>query len=90
MKTFTYRVGDTIGLHARPAGELVSYSKRFSSDIKVKKGSKEADAKRLIAVMGLGAKYGDELTFSISGEDEDNAARELENFCNNAFGRYKE
>lgn len=90
MKEFTYRVGDTVGLHARPAGELVSFSKRYSSDIRVKKGTKEADCKRLISVMGLGAKYGDELSFSISGEDEEKAAAELEKFCNDAFGRYRE
>lgn len=81
MKQFTYQIEDPNGMHARPAGALATFAKRFLSDIRVSAGAKEADAKRLLSLMSLGAIHGTELRFSITGEDEDTAARELESFC---------
>lgn len=81
MKEFTYIIEDPNGMHARPAGMLVTFAKRFGSDIRVKAGEKEADGKRLLSLMSLGAVHGTELTFRIFGEDEDSAATALEEFC---------
>lgn len=81
MKEFTYTIVDKDGMHARPAGRLASTAKKFASDISVRANGKTADAKRLIALMMLGAVCGTTLTFSINGEDEERAALELENFC---------
>ena len=81
MKQFTYQIEDPNGMHARPAGALAAFAKRFTSDVRVSAGEKKADAKRLLSLMSLGATHGTELHFSIAGEDEDQAARELENFC---------
>ncbi|MBR3893603.1 MAG: HPr family phosphocarrier protein [Clostridia bacterium] len=78
MKEFTYTIEDPNGLHARPAGMLATFAKRFQSDIRIKVGDKEADAKRLLALMSLGAVHGTNLTVSVSGEDEEVAAQELE------------
>ena len=67
MQSFDYTLGCVGGLHARPAGAIVSAAKRFSSDILIRKlspdGAKEADAKRLISLMSLGARKGDTITF---------------------------
>lgn len=81
MKTFTYTIKDANGMHARPAGKLATYAKQFSSQIRIKTDEKEADAKRLLALMSLGAVCGAVLEFCISGEDEDEACRGLERFC---------
>lgn len=81
MKQFTYRIQDPSGLHARPAGALATFSKQFSADVRVSANGKEADAKRLLALMTLGAVTGTELVFSVTGEDEERAAVELERFC---------
>ena len=81
MKQFTYRIEDPNGMHARPAGALATFAKRFVSDVRVSANGKEADGKRLLALMSLGAIFGTELTFVISGEDEVHAATELEAFC---------
>ena len=78
MKQFFYRIQDPNGLHARPAGQLATFAKRFTSDIRVCANGKEADGKRLLALMSLGATHGTELAFSICGEDEENAATALE------------
>ena len=78
MICFKCTVGDEHGIHARPAGAIVNCAKKFASQITLKKGEREANAKRLISVMGLGAKYGDELTVFVEGEDENNAASEIQ------------
>ena len=85
MKQFSYTVSDPNGLHARPAGKLATFAKQFSSDIKISFGEKEADAKRLIAVMSLGATQNATLTFTVVGEDESQAANALEQFCRNGW-----
>lgn len=80
MKQFFYRIQDPNGLHARPAGQLATFAKRFSSEIRVLANGKEVDGKRLLALMSLGATHDTELSFSISGEDEEEAATALEIF----------
>ena len=81
MKEFTYTVTDKDGMHARPAGRLAACAKQFASSVSVRANGKTADGKRLISLMMLGAVLGTTLTFSVSGEDEDRAARALEQFC---------
>jgi len=73
MKTFTYTIKDEVGIHARPAGVLVKEAKKFQSKIVINKDGKTAEAKKLMAVMGLGVKCGESVDVEISGEDEDAA-----------------
>lgn len=86
MKQFTYIVEDENGMHARPAGKLATYAKQFSAEIRIRAGEKEVDGKRLLALMSLGATCGTELVFSITGEDETEAAASLERFCHTSWG----
>lgn len=82
MKKFEYKIKDEIGIHARPAGLLVKTAGRFQSEIILKNNDngKTADAKKLFAVMGLGAKCGNVIDVSLSGTDEDEACTAIENF----------
>lgn len=80
MKEFKYVVTDPEGIHARPAGILVKQAGTYASDVKITKGEKSADAKRIFGVMGLGVKTGDEVVITVEGEDEDTAIAELEAF----------
>ena len=80
MKSFTYTVQDELGIHARPAGILVKQAAGYQSSVKIAKGEKSADAKRIFGVMGLGVKTGEEVTITVDGADEDTAAAELETF----------
>ena len=80
MKEFIYTITDEIGIHARPAGQLVKTASRFSSDILLECGEKSANAKKILAVMGLGAKQGSDVKVIVNGSDEDTAASELKNF----------
>ena len=90
MQSFEYTLKCAGGLHARPAGAIVSAAKHFSSDVLIRKispdGPKEADAKRLIAVMSLGARKGDTITFLINGPDEREAAEKLHTVCRESVG----
>ena len=80
MKTFTYKIKDDAGIHARPAGLLVKRAEKFESEIEVNLNGKTADAKRLFSLMSLGAAKGDEISGKISGGDEDAAEAELSSF----------
>ena len=77
MKQFEYTITDTLGIHARPGGELVKVAKLFTSTVKLECNGKSADAKRLIAVMSLGAKQNHVVKVTVEGEDEETAAEKL-------------
>ena len=81
MKEFMYKIKDEVGIHARPAGMLVKEAEKFLSDIQIKMSDdRSADAKRLFALMGLGAAKDDVITVSISGDDEEVAAAAIKVF----------
>ena len=81
MKTVTYVIQDPLGIHARPAGQLVKAAAAWKDcDIKITVNGKTVDAKRIMGVMQLGAKGGNTLTLEISGGEEDKAAAALEEF----------
>ena len=54
MKKLEYVIRDEIGIHARPAGELVKEAKKYNSRITISKDGKSVEATKLMAVMGLG------------------------------------
>ena len=80
MKTFNYVITDEVGIHARPAGMLVKEAKNFESSVMIKKGEKKADAKKLMILMGLGVKCGEEITLRTDGDQEDTAMETLSKF----------
>jgi phosphocarrier protein FPr len=57
------------GLHARPTAVLVSKAKLFSSELRLIKGTNEANAKSVVAIMGLEVKLHDKIRIRASGED---------------------
>ena len=83
MKTFEYIITDELGIYARPAGALVKEAKKFESRITIQKGDKEVEATKLMALMGLGVKCGDQIVVKIEGADEDRAAEQMETFFKN-------
>lgn len=80
MKQFDYTIKDELGIHARPAGLLVKQAALFTSKITVKNGAKEADGKKLFAVMSLAVKKGQTVTVTVEGSDEEKAAKALQSF----------
>ena len=80
MVSFNYVIKDEIGIHARPAGMLAKEAKAFESKITLAAKGKEADVTRLMAVMDMGIKCGDEVTVSAEGADEEKAIEALKQF----------
>ena len=68
------------GIHARPAGLIVKMAAGFKSAVTIDNGTKKADAKRIMAVMSMGIKQGQEITVTVEGEDEETAAAAIETF----------
>lgn len=80
MKEFTYCIKDELGIHARPAGEIVKKAGKFSSKITMESGEKTADIKRIFGIMGLGVKCGSTIKIVADGADEEEAVQELSEY----------
>ena len=79
MQTVVVEVTNLLGLHARPAKTFVRAAKQFSSEITLRKeeGGQTANAKSILAVMGLGAGQGTRIVLGAEGSDEMEAVRAL-------------
>lgn len=77
MKTFQFTVKDAQGIHARPAGVVVSEAKKFNSSTTFELNGKTFDMKKLLPLMGSGLKKGDKITVQVCGDDEDECAKTL-------------
>jgi phosphocarrier protein len=82
MKEFSYTIKDPIGIHARPAGELVKKFHEFSSVVTILHGNDSCDGKKLIALMKLRVKHGEDITIKVEGADEEKAIGEIKLFVN--------
>jgi phosphotransferase system HPr (HPr) family protein len=77
MPELTLLVADPAGLHARPAARFVQAASRFESRIVIRHGGHEADAKSLIALLGLAIRPLTEIVLSADGPDAEAAIAAL-------------
>jgi phosphocarrier protein len=75
-----------LGLHARPAAQLVKTISRFKSEVSIKRDSLTVNAKSIMGVMMLAAELGAVLKFQIEGEDERQAMDAIEKVFQDKFG----
>ena len=80
MHDIKYTITDEMGIHARPAGLFVKEAAAFPCSVTIEKDGREVDAKRILGVMGLGVKCGQEITLRCDGEKEAEAIEALEKF----------
>ncbi len=80
MQRFDFTIKDELGIHARPAGLLVKEAKNYTSVIRIQSGEKQAEATKLMALMGMGIKCGQTITIEAEGEDEVAAAKGIQAF----------
>lgn len=80
MKEIQYVINDELGLHARPAGQLVKVASGCACEVRLSANGQTVDAKRIMGVMRLAAKRGQTLTVSCEGQGEDEAAAAIEAF----------
>lgn len=74
------------GLHTRPAANLVKLTSKYKSDVELSRNGFVINAKSIIGVMTLAAEYGCILKLSVQGEDEEQAANDIEELFAKGFG----
>ncbi len=79
------KIQNKLGLHARASMELVKVAGRFGSEIMLDFNNRELNAKSIMGVMVLGAKCGDELTITVTGDDEKSAWDAVSGLINAKF-----
>lgn len=71
-KRFKYVIQDALGIHARPAGQLIKVVKELDSTVTIEKeGGKSTVATKMMALMGLGIKGGDTIIVTVEGGNVD-------------------
>ncbi|MDQ6795931.1 MAG: HPr family phosphocarrier protein [Chloroflexota bacterium] len=72
-----FTILDPAGLHARPAARFVQVASRFASRIVVRQADREADAKSLVALLGLTIRPSSEISLVADGSDAEAALTAL-------------
>jgi phosphocarrier protein len=67
------RITNKLGLHLRAAALLVKTASAFKSDVRIRKGDVEVDAKSIMGVLGLEGSVGSELLVKAGGPDQEEA-----------------
>ncbi|MCB0193820.1 MAG: phosphoenolpyruvate--protein phosphotransferase [Anaerolineae bacterium] len=65
------------GLHARPAAVLTNIARKYQADIYLQKGSEQANAKSVVALMNLNVRHNDKVKLIARGTDAHEAIRTL-------------
>jgi phosphocarrier protein HPr len=86
MPSIELLVNNAIGLHARPAVLLVNTAQKFESEIKIKIGDKEGNAKSLLSILGLGIAKGTNIIAEANGPDASQALKAIQELASNNFG----
>jgi phosphocarrier protein FPr len=66
-------VASETGLHARPAAAVAAAARRFTSDVRLVRGDREANARSVVSIMALEAGGGEAVTVVARGEDAGDA-----------------
>jgi phosphotransferase system HPr (HPr) family protein len=77
MAEMRFLLVDPSGLHARPAARFVQTASRFHSTVTIIHGTREANAKSLLSLLGLALRDGSEIALRADGEDADAALAAL-------------
>ena len=86
MKEIQVEIVNKLGLHARPAAEIVKTAARFASNITLIRDDLEVNGKSIMGVMMLAAEFGSTITLRADGPDEDQALDALAALVANKFG----
>ncbi|MBA3466754.1 MAG: HPr family phosphocarrier protein [Gemmatimonadaceae bacterium] len=67
------KIVNKLGIHARPAAEIVKTAVKFKSSITIVRDDLEVNAKSIMGVMMLAAECGATITLRAEGVDADDA-----------------
>lgn len=71
------KILNKLGIHARPAAEIVKAAGKFKSNITIIRDDLEVNAKSIMGVMMLAAEFGAVVTLRAIGDDADAALDSL-------------
>jgi phosphocarrier protein HPr len=71
------KIVNPLGMHARPASELVKLASRFKSTVELRKDDLAVNGKSILGVMMLAAECGSSITIKTDGEDAEQAMSAL-------------
>jgi phosphocarrier protein HPr len=80
------RIVNKLGIHARPAAEIVKTAGKFKSNIIIIRDDLEVNAKSIMGVMMLAAEFGATITLRAIGDDAEAALEALAAVIANKFG----
>ena len=79
-------ITNKLGLHARAASKLVNCASSFASDVRLRREDREVNGKSIMGVLMLAAAKGTVLIIRVEGDDEQQAAEDLEHLFETNFG----
>lgn len=79
------QIENRLGLHARPAAEVVKTAAKFQSDITICRDDLEVNGKSIMGVMMLAAEHGSRITLRADGPDEVQAVDALSELIASKF-----
>lgn len=79
MESFKYIINNTNNIHARPLSELAKIAKDSECDVNIMKDDISKDIKKIIGIMQLGLKVGDEVIVNIKGDSKSKESKAKEN-----------
>ena len=86
VKESSITIRHPVGLHARPAALFVQTAQKFVSKISVTYSAKTANAKSLLALLGLGVSKDANISIKADGADEEAAVSALVALVESNFG----
>jgi phosphocarrier protein len=77
---------NSLGMHARPAAQLVRLASGFQSEIEIAKDGMAINGKSIMGVMMLAAEHGSSVVVRATGSDEAAAVDAIAKLIANGFG----
>lgn len=78
-------ITNDLGLHLRAAGALVQLASKFNSNIWLKHGTTEANAKSIMSLLSLAAAKGTQLVLVAEGDDAQDAIAAISKLVGEGF-----
>lgn len=80
------RVKNALGLHTRPATQIVKLLQNCKSDVSFQYKRESVNAKSILSILMLAAKKNTQLVVTVEGEDADEIMKKLVTAFDTGFG----
>ena len=78
-------VKNRAGIHARPAAIIAQTANKFKSEINLTRDDATVNAKSIMGVIAMGVGYNTQMTLTVTGPDESEAASVIESLFESKF-----